>query len=134
MSLLFPVSFTLIAEDAAPVCLADALPRVAVAVAVLAARIGDALVAKFAFPAPSASDLKKKEIILKKSIDYRFFIATLYKSYAALNRDCVCVWGKKRERETIQIRAECDTSVGRFNSVARILNREHQREHVWNND
>ena len=65
MSLLFPVSFTLIAEDAAPVCLADALPRVAVAVAVLAARIGDALVAKFAFPAPSASDLKKKEIILK---------------------------------------------------------------------
>ena len=99
MSLLFPVSFTLIAEDAAPVCLADALPRVAVAVAVLAARIGDALVAKFAFPAPSASDLKKKEIILKKSIDYRFFIATLYKSYAALNRDCVCVWGKKRERD-----------------------------------
>ena len=93
------MSFTLIAEDAAPVCLADALPRVAVAVAVLAARIGDALVAKFAFPAPSASDLKKKEIILKKSIDYRFFIATLYKSYAALNRDCVCVGQEERERD-----------------------------------
>ncbi len=44
----------MIAEDATPVGLADALPRVAVAVTVLASRVRDALVAKFAFPTPSA--------------------------------------------------------------------------------
>jgi hypothetical protein len=46
----------LIAEDATPVGLADALPRVTVAVAVLASRVRDALVAKFAFPAPPAPE------------------------------------------------------------------------------
>ena len=44
----------MIAEDATPIGLADALPRVAVAVTVFAARIRDALVAKFTFPTPSA--------------------------------------------------------------------------------
>lgn len=46
--------FTLLAKDAAPIRLANALPRRAVAVAVLAARIRHALVAKFTFPAVSA--------------------------------------------------------------------------------
>lgn len=44
----------LVAEDTAPVGVADALPARAVAVAVLAARIGRALVAQVAAPAVSA--------------------------------------------------------------------------------
>ena len=44
----------MIAEDSAPVGFADALPGCAVAVAVLAARVGHALVAKFPFPARTA--------------------------------------------------------------------------------
>ena len=48
---------TLIAEDSSPVGLADALPRSAVTVAVFAARIGRALVAKFTFPAVTTPDM-----------------------------------------------------------------------------
>lgn len=51
---------TLIAEDAAPIGVADALPRRAVAVAVLAARMHHALVAVFAFPTASATAKNKQ--------------------------------------------------------------------------
>ena len=47
---------TLIAEDSSPVGFADALPGGTVAVAVLAARVRRALVAKFTFPAVTTPD------------------------------------------------------------------------------
>lgn len=48
------IEFTLVAEDAAPVGVADALPGRSVAIAVLATRVGFALVAEVAPPARSA--------------------------------------------------------------------------------
>lgn len=64
--------FTLIAENAAPVCFANALPRITVTVAVFATRIGHTLVAKFTFPSPSTPG-ERQTIQLIKTLSIVFY-------------------------------------------------------------
>lgn len=61
----FEFVLTLIAEDAAPICFANALPWIAVTVAVFASRIRDALIAKFTFPSPPTPGAFTKRKLIK---------------------------------------------------------------------
>lgn len=65
------MSLTLVAEDASPVGITDTLPGRAVAVTVLAARVGGALVAELALPAWPTSKTDKI-IVLNNTYKSRF--------------------------------------------------------------